>query len=181
MGKTLSKKFILQWELTGIVLIFVAGSFFHFVFKLTGQWPPVALIGAVNESVWEHLKLAFWPALIYALAEFPFLKNTKNFWTSKSFGILSMPLAIVILFYGYTSLIGHHILWVDIALFGFAVSIGQMISFRLMTGRLLSRKVKFIGAVLLLIMILAFSLFSYLPPHFSLFRDSVSGQYGFLK
>ena len=176
----MSKTTILLWELAGIILIFVSGSFFHFVFELTGQWPPVALIGAVNESVWEHLKLAFWPALIYALVEFPFLKNaTKNFWTSKSFGILSMPLIIVILFYGYTALIGHHILWVDIALFGFAVSIGQMISFRVMTWSLLSPKVKVTGAVLLFIMILAFSLFTYLPPHFFLFRDATSGQYGF--
>ena len=178
----MTKTTILLWELTGIILIFVSGSFFHFVFDLTGQWPPVALIGAVNESVWEHLKLAFWPALIYALIEFPFLKNaTKNFWTAKSFGILSMPLIIVILFYGYTTLIGHHILWADIALFGFAVIIGQMISFRVMTRRPLSQKVKVIGAVLLFIMILSFSLFTYLPPHFSLFRDAASGQYGFPK
>jgi hypothetical protein len=126
--------------------------------------------------------LAFWPALIYALIEYPFLKNaTKNFWTSKSFGILSMPLIIVILFYGYTALIGHHILWADIAIFGFAVSIGQIISFRVMTRRPVSQRVKVIGGVLFVIMILAFSLFTYLPPHFSLFRDSTSGQYGFLK
>lgn len=178
----MSKKIILHWELTGIVLILVSGSFFHFLFELTGQWPPVALFGAVNESVWEHLKLAFWPALTYALAEYPFLKNiTKNFWTSKSLGILSMPLIIVILFYGYTALIGHHILWADIALFGFAVSIGQMISSRMMTRSALSRKVKVLGAVLLISMILAFSLLTYFPLHFSLFRDPTSGQYGFLK
>jgi hypothetical protein len=178
----MSKKSILHWELTGIGLIFLAGSFFHFVFELMGHWPPMALIGAVNESVWEHLKLAFWPALIYALVEFPFLKNaTKNFWTSKAFGLLSMPLIIVVFFYGYTALIGHHILWVDIALFGFSVGIGQAVSFRLMIRRPLSRKDKFLGALVLIMMILAFSLFTYLPPHFSLFRDSTSGQYGFLK
>ena len=176
------KKAVLKWEFTGIFLIFVSGSFFHFVFELTGQWPPVALFGAVNESVWEHLKLAFWPAFFYALVEFPFLKDiTKNFWPSKSFGILSMPLIIVILFYGYTALIGHHILWADIALFGFAVSTGQMISLQMMTRSSLSTKIKVLGTVLLIIMILAFSLFTYFPPHFSLFRESTSGQYGFLR
>jgi hypothetical protein len=96
-------------------------------------------------------------------------------------GIFSMPLIIVLIFYGYTALIGHHILWVDIALFGFSVSIGQMISFLLMIRRPFNFKVRLIGAMLLIIMILAFSLFSYLPPRFPLFRDSVSGQYGFLK
>lgn len=182
MSRTMSKKIVFKWELTGFILIFVFGGFFHFMFELLGRWPPVALIAAVNESVWEHLKLAFWPALIYAMVEFPFLKGiVKNFWTAKAFGILSMPIIIVFFFYSYTSLIGHHILWVDIALFGFSVSIGQMISFLLMIRRPFSFNIRLIGAMLLIIMILAFSLFSYMPPRFPLFRDSVSGQYGFLK
>ena len=175
----MSMNIVFKWELTGIILIFILGSIFHFLFEWLGRWPPVALIAAVNESVWEHLKLSFWPALFYAMVEFPFLKViVNNFWTAKAFGILSMPIIIVVFFYSYTALIGHHILWVDIALFGFAVSIGQTISFLLMTHRPFGFKVRLIGAMLLIIMILAFSVFSYFPPRLPIFRDSASGQYG---
>lgn len=177
-----SKKIIFHWELAGIFLIFMCGSFLHFMFELSGRWPPVALIAAVNESVWEHLKLAFWPALIYAVVEFFSLKGlTKNFWTAKAYGILAMPLIIASIFYGYTALLGHHLLWIDIGLFALSVSLGQMISFLLMIQRPLRSRVKRIGATLLLIMILAFSLFSFFPPKVPLFQDSRSGQYGFLK
>lgn len=177
-----SKKIIFQWELTGILFIFMFGSFFHFLFEMAGNWPPVALIAAVNESVWEHLKLAFWPALLYALIELPFLKDrTKNFWTAKAFGILSMPIIIVSIFYGYTAFIGHHILWVDIALFGFSATSGQAISCLLMIQQPFSSALKRVGTIILIIMITAFSLLTYLPPKFPLFRESASGHYGLMK
>ena len=95
----MNKEKILTWEIIGAVIISLLGSFLHFFFALLGEWPPVALIAAVNESVWEHLKLAFWPALIFALIEWPFFRGkTKNFWAAKSIGIFTMP---------QHSLVGH--------------------------------------------------------------------------
>ena len=58
---------IIRWELIGAVFIVLAGSALHFVFAWTGGWRPVALVAAVNESIWEHLKLAFWPGFFWAL------------------------------------------------------------------------------------------------------------------
>ncbi|MFX0202676.1 MAG: DUF6512 family protein, partial [Candidatus Hodarchaeota archaeon] len=59
-------KTILRWELVGFIVIFIIGSMLHFVFELFNKWSPIGLIAAVNESVWEHLKLAFWPAVAYS-------------------------------------------------------------------------------------------------------------------
>lgn len=70
----MSKAEIFRWEIAGAVLISLAGSLFHFVFEFFNKWPPLALIAAVNESTWEHLKLAFWPALVYALIEWRFFR-----------------------------------------------------------------------------------------------------------
>ena len=58
---------ILRWEITGAIFIIVIGLALHFVFSWTGGWRPVAVVAAVNESIWEHLKLAFWPGLLWAL------------------------------------------------------------------------------------------------------------------
>jgi hypothetical protein len=74
------KKSILRWELGGIAFIVVVGSALHFVFEWSGRAIPVAPIAAVNESVWEHLKLGFWPALVYAALEYSrFGKSANNF------------------------------------------------------------------------------------------------------
>jgi hypothetical protein len=165
----------------GAVMISLLGSFLHFVFALLGEWPPAALIAAVNESVWEHLKLAFWPALFFALIEWTFLrKETKYFWTAKTYGIISMPVIIASFFYGYTAISGHNILWLDISLFVFAVFAGQMISCRIMFCHSISSKFKFLAVILLVLMIVAFSLFSFFPPHCFLFCDPQTGQYGII-
>jgi len=178
----MNKTKILTWEITGAFIISILGTLFHYVFAFFDEWPPVALIAAVNESVWEHLKLAFWPALIYAFIESSFLhKHTKNFWTAKTFGIFSMPIIITSFFYGYTSFIGRNILWVDISLFVFAVFSGQMISYGLLLRRSFAAGTKILAVILLVLMIAAFSLFTFLPPHHPLFRDAPTGQYGILR
>jgi len=43
---------------------------------------------AVNESVWEHLKLSFWPALPHSLLEHRHLRGrTGRFLPAKAVGI----------------------------------------------------------------------------------------------
>jgi len=177
----MNKNKIFIWEIAGAFIISIFGSFFHFVFALLGEWPPSALIAAVNESVWEHLKLAFWPALFFALIEWTFLrKETKYFWTAKAYGMISMPIIIASFFYGYTAISGHNILWLDISLFVFAVFAGQMISYRLMLRHSISFKAKFLAVILLVLMVASFSLFTFFPPHCFLFCDPRTGQYGII-
>lgn len=178
----MDKSKILAWEITGAFVITISGSLLHFVFAFLGEWPPAALIAAVNESVWEHLKLAFWPALIFAVIEWPFFrKHSKHFWTAKTFGILVMPVIITSVFYAYKAAAGHHILWVDIALFVFAVFAGQILSYKLLLRRSFPSRTKILAMILLIAMIAAFSLFTYSPPRCPLFMDSQTGQYGILK
>ncbi|MCW4022413.1 MAG: DUF6512 family protein [archaeon] len=39
--------------------------------------PFVGAFSAVNESVWEHLKLGFWPLILYTAIEYWKIKNKK--------------------------------------------------------------------------------------------------------
>ncbi len=43
-----------------------------FCFCLVGSMGANWLVAAVNRSIWEHLKLGYWPALFYAALEFGF-------------------------------------------------------------------------------------------------------------
>ena len=100
-----------RWEIIGIFIIAGFGTTLHFWFEWTDYWRPMALVAAVNESTWEHFKMAFWPSLIYALIEYPFIKDeTNNFFVAKFVGFLAMPVITSILFYGYTSLTGTQLL-----------------------------------------------------------------------
>jgi F0F1-type ATP synthase assembly protein I len=175
----MNRKQIFAWEIAGFVFISLSGSLLHFAFEFLGEWPPAALIAAVNESVWEHLKLAFWPALLYALIERPFFgRRAKKFWVAKTVGIFVMPAVIVSGFYGYTALAGGHILWADIFLFMLAAFAGQMVSFGLLLRRTFPSSIKLPALILLALMVAAFSLLTFFPPHSPLFCDPRTGQYG---
>ncbi len=149
------------------------------MFEWSGQWEPVGAIGAVNESVWEHLKLAFWPALLYAVLEHPYLKrSTDNFMIAKSIGIYLMPVAIVAIFYSYTAIIGHKVLWIDILTFCVAVATGQLISYRIMVARQVPQWLDKLGLALVFLLAIAFGVLAFHAPHLPIFEDATAGAYG---
>ena len=173
------KKSILRWELGGIFFIIVLGSLLHFAFEWSGRAIPIAPIAAVNESVWEHLKLAFWPALLYAALEYGrFGKSANNFSFAKTLGIYLIPITIVVLYYAYTAILGHGLLIVDIAIFVVAVIVGQLVSYKLLTSSPLPERLNRFALIALAILGILFVLFTFYPPHLPLFRDSVTGGYG---
>jgi hypothetical protein len=173
------KKKILRWELGGIVFIVVVGSVLHFVFEWSGGAIPVAPFAAVNESVWEHLKLGFWPALVYAVLEyFRFGKSANNFPFAKTLGIYLIPITIVVLYYLYTAILGHGLLIVDIAIFVVAVIVGQLVSYRLLIASPLPERLNRFAPIALAVLGILFVLFTFYPPQIPLFKDSVTGGYG---
>jgi len=173
------KKSILRWELGGIVFVVVLGTLLHFAFEWSGRWIPIAPIAAVNESVWEHLKLGFWPALVWPVLEYSrFGKSANNFLLAKTVGIYLIPITIVVLYYAYTAILGHGLLPVDITIFVVAVIVGQLVSYRLLAASPVSERLNRFAPIALAILGILFVLFTFCPPQFPLFRDSVTCFYG---
>ena len=167
------------YELAGVVFIVIIGSMLHFTFELSGHQPVIGVFSAINESVWEHLKLGFWPALVWALVEYRSIKkSTNNFFFAKTVGIYLIPIVIPILFYSYTAVIGESVLVIDILTFVVAVVIGQLVSYKLLTYRRLPHILNKISVVALFLLGVVFVLFTFYPPHLPLFRDPVTGEYG---
>ena len=52
-------------HIAGAILVCAMGTLAHFVYEWSGNNPVVGLFCAVNESTWEHIKLLFFPMLLY--------------------------------------------------------------------------------------------------------------------
>jgi hypothetical protein len=173
------KRSILRWEIGGIIFIIVLGTALHFVFDWFGRAIPAAPIAAVNESVWEHLKLGFWPALVYAALEYSrFGKPARNFRFAKTLGIYLIPITIVALFYLYTAILAHDLFILDIAIFVVAAMVGQLVSYRLLMASPLPERLDRFAPIGLAVLGILFVVFTFYPPHLPLFRDPVTGAYG---
>jgi hypothetical protein len=175
----LPSKKVLVYEIVGTVFIIFLGSAFHFTYELSGKLVIVGAFSAVNESVWEHLKLAFWPSLIWLLIEYLLIRKlTNNFLTSKTLGTCLMITLIPIVFYSYTSITGGSIFAIDIATFIVAVVIGQIISYALFKKNQFARNADRIALVILVVLGIAFIVFTFYPPHLPVFQDPITNGYG---
>jgi len=170
---------VFVYELVGMVFIIILGSVLHFTFEWSGGNTVVGAFSAVNESVWEHLKLVFWPALFFILIEYvPLKKATNNFALAKTTGVYMAIIIIPIIFYSYTAVTGKSIFLIDISTFIVAVIIGQISSYKLLTHKKLPESFNRISLVLLILLGIAFILFTFYPLQSPIFRDPNTGKYG---
>lgn len=112
---TLFSERMILWP---IFLTAVLGTWNHFFYAISGHSAIVALFCPVNESVWEHLKLLFFPFLFVSALEYVrYRRSSLRFFYSRYLGVISGMLFIASLFYTYTGIIGRNFLPIDILLF----------------------------------------------------------------
>ena len=161
----------------GFVFVGIAGTLLHFLFDWTGSSWVIGLFSAVNESVWEHMKLLFYPWLLFSLWESR--DCAAGFWQIKLSGILAGLILIPTLYYTYTGMLGVSADWFNIAIFFLAAGLVFLLETRRFSKPstpLLPRRV---AVGVLALMAGLFTLFTFLPPHIPLFADPVTGSYGF--
>jgi hypothetical protein len=166
-------------EITGTLFIIFLGTALHFTFASSGNNPVVGSFSAVNESVWEHLKLPFWPSIFWLLiVMYPLRNKVSNFFSAKAVGIISMLIIIPVVFYSYTTFT-KEILAVDIATFMVAVIVGQIVSYCLYKQAKGSRLTEVVSITILALLAIIFITFTFYPPHLPIFMDPETSHYGF--
>lgn len=166
MTKNLSMYFVL-----GFIFVSVIGTLAHFLYDFSKQNVLVGLISPVNESTWEHMKLIFFPMLMYSLFLISKLQNNYPCIKSSLFlGIIIGTFLIPILFYTYTGILGYNKLALDISVFIISVLIAFFTAYKL---TLSCKGDPYIKVITLCVFILAilFFIFTYFPPQLELFKE----------
>lgn len=166
------------WGFLGIVVL---GTLFHFAYIYSGYSSIVGAFTPVNESVWEHLKLLIFPAIIISVIEyFVYGKNTNGFITSKILSMIIGAVFVIAAFYTYTGALGNHSFIADIIIFITSAAITSALSCYFINNKL----IKFddtktiISVVILTAVIILFVYFTFDPPNIELFRDPISEDFG---
>ena len=153
-----------QLILTCIAAI-LAGCILHFVY----QWQPnaiTALFAPVNESLWEHIKLVFWPYLGAAV-----LLNRDRPGGVRPWLALLPALCALVLALGwlYHVTLGGEAMWVDITIYILVMALGFWLPTRF-SGPFPGIKwlLPLLAAAALAAVIAWFTLY---PPQGLLFRD----------
>ena len=168
----------LRLSVAGAAFGVVLGSLLHFTYQWSGRLTAVALFSAVNESPWEHLKLYFFPIVLYLAVEWLVVGNKATLLFAKLVQILGGMLFIEAFFYTYTGAFGIENVWVDILSFIGAMASGYVLSYRLITRGESCHFPAWLSAGSIALLMLFFFTSTCAPPHLPLFRDSTTGSYG---
>lgn len=162
-----------KFTLLGIIFTLIMGTLLHFTYEWSGENPIVGLFSAVNESTWEHLKLLFFPFIIWAFIElFLFGKDVENFFYGKAKGVIAGMLFIILGFYAYTTLLGKNIFWIDISLFIISVLIAFFIDWRTRKKEHCPFKnCNTLSLIIICLITILFFIFTYYPPDIFLFQS----------
>ena len=174
------RKNLWLWQFGGFTFAVALGTVLHFLYEWTG-WTFFAAFSAVNESTWEHMKILFFPMLIFAGAQWAFFRGEyEAFWWIKLIGMLVGVGSIPILFYTYNGAFGKSPDWLNIAFFFLAAGLGYFVEWLLFRAEF-SLRVPMAAGILLTGIAVAFVVFTFYPPHRPLFQDPVTGVYGIYK
>lgn len=160
-----------RYVMIGILFVLVTGTLSHFVYGWTDHNEIAGLFTPVNESVWEHMKLLFFPMFIYScFLYFKFRKSVPCILCALCLGILAGAVLIPALYYAYTGILGKNIFALDISTFILSVIAAFWIVYRLALSCRFKAFTYFFG-VSVCLLFACFLAFTYHAPDFVIFRD----------
>lgn len=166
------KKNILAFFVIGI-----AGVLGHFLYEWTGENMLVGMFFPVNESTWEHLKLLFFPSVIYFIAKYFLSKKNKdyeNYFPAIAISVFCGMLTIVTLFYTISGILGYNVDFINIIIYfiGVIVTICKRNKV-LREDKFSSKNANIISAFFLGLTAFLFAVWSFNPPSIGIFTPPV--------
>ena len=165
------EKTLKKFSIAGVFVIFALAVFWHFLHDLMPNTVTAAM-SPVNESLWEHTKLFFCPALIwYTVMYFAAGKRYPNFLFSHAVVLVAMPVSALLLHKLYRLFTTDHIVVLDIAITFAVIAAGSYAAYKLTVSRLKLSGAVFRIATALVVVTLAvlFVVWTFHPPAHPLF------------
>ena len=176
----LKKNSVLKFEIISTIMIMILGTILHFEYDWTNNNVIVGIFSPVNESVWEHLKLLFYPMLLMLIiGNFCEGKNVPRYLCAKTLGIIVAISFTIIFYYTYSGIIGKNFAPIDIGSFFVAVILGQYVSYKKMKLNINCNK--FLAISTLVSITIFFTIFTFHTPHINIFKDPITNMYGIEK
>lgn len=155
------------WDLGLLTLLVLTGSLLHWYAPYLSQIPVLRSFLPVNDSVWEHLKLLFFPAALTAILRYLVTGSLqKGIVTTYALGIVQAELLLIVLRYTLQGVLGMYPEWLDTAVLCIS---GIYLTVYLRCRANHQKSGSLIGLLTLLFMAAGFVWFTYTPPQIGLF------------
>lgn len=188
MKQHIKKNSLLRYCVYGFFFVSILGTLAHFFYEWSGQNPIIGFFSSVNESTWEHMKLLFFPMLLYYVLTYKKLEKAYPLSSSTyPLSILVGTWLIPVLFYSYSGILGFNLTFLDILTFYVSVFLAFLCFYSLSKDHPADSehqnlkqkhpkrnawlmKLKPYFNFLVFLFLLLFLLFTYRPPKLGIFK-----------
>ena len=172
----IKKEEYILWN--SIIVISVLGTLAHFAYEISEHNKFMALFAAVNESTWEHIKIALTPSLLWGLYDGFVYGQNPNYFTAKSLSLLTIIILIPLIFYTYRAILKKSLLPFDIILFYISIIFSQIVFMYFINLPPIGFIFEYLGTILLFGIFACYMVFTLQPPKNFIFKDPISKKYG---
>ena len=162
-----------------IIVISVLGTISHFTYDIFNHNPIVGLFSAVNESTWEHIKIALTPTFLWSLIDGYLFGINLNYFLAKFISLLTIIVLMPILFYGYKYLLKKDFFIFDIIIFYIVIIISQLSFYFLLRITPINFIYRYLSCIGIFIIFGGYMTHTLLPAKNFIFKDPITNKYGY--
>lgn len=162
-----------------IIIISILGTFFHFLYDISKHNKVIGLFAAVNESTWEHIKIALTPTILWSIYDGYIYGRNPNYFTAKLSSLLILITFIPTIFYLYKYFTNKPIIIVDILIFYIAIILSQFSFYSIIKLQTLGFTTNYLSCIGIFIVFGFYMVLTLLPIKSFIFKDPITNKFGF--
>ena len=162
-----------------IIVISVVGTIAHFIYELSNHNKIVGLFGAVNESTWEHIKIALTATILWSLVDGFMYGANPNYFLAKLLSLLIIIFLMPVLFYGYQLIFKKDNVVINVLIFYVVIICSQLLFYQFLKLNPINYVGQYLSCVGNFIVFGAYMTLTLMPLKNFIFQDPISNQYGF--
>ena len=159
-------------------VLFLLGSLSHFVYEIF-NFKLLGVIFPVNESIYEHTKLAIFPLIIfYIYLYFKEKTNINKLLLTFIVSLFTTIILIPMLYYFYTGSFAFESVIIDIIVYFVSITFGQLLALHVYNKSSLNIDYNILIVIIITYFIIN-TILTFNPPKIPIFYDNFNRLYGF--
>lgn len=167
------------FTIISIILISIIGTLAHFLYDISNHNKIVGLFSAVNESTWEHIKIALTPTLLWGIIDGFIYGGNVNYFFAKFLSLFIIIILMPTLYYGHKAIIKKEIFILDIISFYIVIISSQYIFYILLNVNDIPYIIGYLSCIGTFLLFGGYMIHTLMPAKSFLFKDPISNNYGY--
>ena len=163
----------------GFIVISAVGTIAHFLYDWSHHNRIIGLFAAVNESTWEHIKIALTPTFLWSLYDGALYGLNPNYFVAKLASLIVIALFIPLVFYSYQRITKKPVLIIDILTFYAAILLSQLVFYIIINLDPVWPILQYTATLGMFVFFGAYMTLTLEPLKNLIFKDPITGKYGF--